>query len=99
MLIFFMGSAPIMCHHISKVYAKSTFFIFIVNIFYTPMEEIAKGGGMNRGLRKIVYLSSAKKTSRAYKTDDGKKFEQLILCSPSIESNAEGSEKKMAASI
>jgi hypothetical protein len=48
------------------------------------------------GLRKIVYLSSAKKTSQAYKTDDSK---QLILCSLSIESNAEGSEMNMTASI
>ena len=87
-----------MCHHISKEYAKSIFFIFIVNIFSTPVEEIAKGDGMFKGLRKIVYLSSAKKTSRAYKTDDGEKFEQLILCSPSIESNAEGNDKKTAAS-
>jgi len=97
-LIFSMCSALIMCHHISKEYAKSRFILSIVNIFSTPMEEIAKGEGIFKGLRKIVYLRSAKKTSRAYKTDDGEKFEQLILCSPSIESNAEGSEKKMAAS-
>lgn len=61
------------------------------------MEEIAKGDGIFKGLCKTVYLSSAK-VSRAYKTDDGEKFELLILCSPSIESNAEGSKKKMAAS-
>jgi hypothetical protein len=94
-----MCSALVMCHHISKEYAKSRFFVFIVNIFSTPMEEIAKGDGIFTDLRKIVCLSSAKKTSRAYKTDDIEKLEQLILCSPSIESNAEGSAKKMAASI
>jgi hypothetical protein len=87
-----------MFHHISKEYAESRFFVFIVNIFSTPMEEIAKGDGISEGLRKIVHLSSAKTTIRAYKTDDGETFEQLILCSPSIESNAEGSEKKMATS-
>ena len=87
----------IMCHHICKEYAKNRFFVFIVNIFSTTMEKIAKGDGIFKGLRKIVYLSSVK-TSRAYKTDEGEKFEQLILCSPSIESNAEGSGKKMAAS-
>jgi hypothetical protein len=67
-----------------------------VKIFSTPKEKIAKGDGIFTGLRKIVYLSSAQKTSQAYKTDDGK---QLILCSLSIESNAEGSEMNMAASI
>jgi len=62
------------------------------------MEQFAKGDGLFKGLRKMVYLSSAKKASRAYKTDDGEKFEELILCSHSTESNAEGSKKKMAAS-
>jgi hypothetical protein len=64
------------------------------------MEEIAKGDGIFKGPRKIVcVLEFGKKTGRAYKTDDGEKFEELIPCSPSTESNAEGSEKKMAASI
>jgi hypothetical protein len=88
-----------MCHHIPKEYAKSRFFVFIVKIFSSPMEKIAKGDGIFTGLCKIAYLSSAKKTSQAYKTDDGENFEQLILRSPSTESNAEGSEMNMAASI
>jgi hypothetical protein len=79
----------VICHHISKEYAKSRFFVFIVNIFSTPMEKIAKGEGIFKGLRKSVYLSSAKKKIiQAYKTEDGEKFELLILCSPSTESNA-----------
>ena len=53
------------------------------------MEKIAKGEGIFKGLRKSVYLSSAKKKIiQAYKTEDGEKFELLILCSPSTESNA-----------